>query len=182
MANTKKKRSIEWLIKNYISFFEDFGMNEENIRSYYEEWKFKNSHNIEDYLWHIFNILLAENASQSKDILKFYERNINIYLEMLYFRRKLEGKQANEIQKSLNRNKLQLQFDSSNIEFNVIIAVTKDCDACINLEGKEFPIRNVIKKDVIPYEICNRIQGCACVYTFRPKRDENDILIKKPTE
>lgn len=39
---------------------------------------------------------------------------------MLYFRRKLEGERANEIKKTINRNKLELQFESSNLELVVL--------------------------------------------------------------
>ena len=179
MPRTKNEKSIEWLIKNYMPFFDNFGMEEQNIRSYYEEWKVEFSTNINDFLWHIFNTLLHENATQSKDLERFYKRNIEIYFEMLYLRRKIEGKAANEIQQCLNRNKLQLQFESSNLELNVIVATTKDCEACKEIYNKEFPIRDVIKSDVIPYENCTRKIGCACVYTFKPIRDENDNLIRK---
>ena len=179
MANTKKVRTIEWLIKNHLSFFETFGMNEQNIRSYYEDWKIKSSDNINDFLWHIFNTLLNQNAAQSKDIIGYYERNIEIYLQMLNLRRKIERKPANEIQKCLNRNKLELRFESSNLELNVVVSTTTGCDACKEVYNKEFPIREVLKNDVIPYETCTRNAGCACVYTFRPIRDENENLIRK---
>ncbi len=162
-----------------MSFFETFGMNEQNIRSYYQEWKIEFSDNINDFLWHIFNTLLNENAAQSNDVLGFYKRNIEIYLQMLYFRRKIEGKKANEIQNCLNRNKLELKFESTDLELNVVVSTTKDCDSCKELEGKEFPIREVIKNDVIPYENCTREQGCACVYSFKTLRDKNDVLIRK---
>ena len=179
MAKPRKRKSIEWLIKNYMSFFENFGMQEENIRNYYQEWTLKFGDNAEDFLWHIFNKLLSENALQSKDIKGFYKRNIEIYMQMLYFRRKIEGKNANEIQQSLNRNKLELQFETSNLELNVQVSSAKDCDACKKISEQGYPIREVLKNDVIPYEACNRQNGCVCVYTFKPLRDENKSLITK---
>lgn len=162
-----------------MSFFENFGMQEENISTYYQEWTIKFGDNAEDFLWYIFNKLLSENASQSKDIIGFYERNIEIYTQMLYFRRKIEGKNANEIQQSLNRTKLELQFENSNLELNVKVSSANDCTACNEILEQEYPIREVLKSDVIPYESCNRENGCVCVYTFKPLRDKNNSLISK---
>ncbi len=179
MSNPRKRKSIEWLIKNYLSFFETFGLEEKGIRTSYQEWTTKFGDSVEDFLWHIFNTLLNENASQSTDLIGFYERNIDLYMQMLYFRRKIEGKAANEIQQTLNKNKLELQFESSNLELTVIVSKANDCEACQEISNKEYPIREVIKNDVIPYETCNRERGCVCGYTFKPLRDDNNSLIRK---
>ena len=179
MLNPEKRKTIEWLIINYMPFLETFGMQEENIRTFYQEWTTKFGDNVGDFLWNIFNKLLNENASQATDLILFYEQNIDLYMQMLYFRRKIEGKAANEIHQTLNRNKLELQFESSSLELSVIISTANDCDACKEISNKEYPIREVIKNDVIPYEKCNRERGCICGYTFKPLRDENNSLIRK---
>lgn len=179
MANTKKEKSIEWLIKNYMPFFETFGINEQNLRSYYQEWKIEFSDNIYDFLWHIFNTLLNENASQSKDVINFYKRNERIYTEMISFRRRIEKKPANELHKIWNKNRLELTYESSNLEMDIMISVSKDCEYFEKLNNKILSFKEALKNDIIPYEHCQREQGCVCGFLFQPKRDETGSLIRK---
>lgn len=180
MNSKKKKRTIEWLLKKYLSFFEKFGMTKENIVNHYEEWRLNRADIIEDYLWYIFNFLLNENAKQSKDITSFYKRNYEIYMQMLYLRRKIEGKPANEIQQALNYNRLGLNIETTPYEFDVIVIATSDCKACKNIDGKIFTVEKALEDKIIPYNHCERKQGCACTYGFRLRRGgENDRLIRK---
>lgn len=58
MAYKKKKKTIDWLLREYLPFFEKFGVTKENIISHYDSWKLNRVDRIEDYLWHIFNLLL----------------------------------------------------------------------------------------------------------------------------
>lgn len=174
-----QKKTIEWMLKKYLPFFRKFGMTEENILSHYNEWKLNRVDRIEDYLWYIFNFLLNENMKQSRNIVDLYKRNDEIYMQMLYFRRKIEGKPANEIQKALNYNRLELNIEKTKYEFDLIIIGTIDCEACKNIDGKIITVQQALKKEIIPYNECTRKQGCACLYSIKLKRDNNDRLIRK---
>lgn len=154
-------------------------MTEEGIISHYDQWKLNKVDRIEDYLWYIFNFLLNENAKQSKDIINFYKQNDEIYMQMLYFRRKIESKPANEIQQALNNNRLELKIETTQYEFDVIINTANDCEACQNIDRKIISIKEALKDKIIPYNECNRKQGCACLYNIKLKRDKNDRLIRK---
>lgn len=179
MSYTKKTKSIDWLIKNYMPFFKKFGLTEENILNQYEIWKLNRINRIEDYLWYLFNLLLFENVKQSTDLVDLYKRNDEIYNQMLYYRRKIEGKPANEIQKLLNYNRLELKIESTPYEFEVIVNATNDCKVCENLSGKSFSIKEALKDEIIPYKQCTRKQGCACVYSIKLTRDKEGRIIKK---
>lgn len=179
MGRKKQVKTIEWVIKKYMDFFKEFGMTEKNIRSYYAEWSVKHYERIEDFLWHVFNHLLHENASQSKDIIGFLKRNREIYLQMHHFRRVVEGKKAHEILQLLNRTKLELTFEQSNIETDVFVIGAPECKASQELRDEKFPIKDVFIKDVIPYDNCTRERGCVCCYGFEGKRDSGGSLIRK---
>lgn len=179
MAYQKKKKTIEWMLKEFLPFFKKFGMTRENILNHYEDWKLNRVDRVEDYLWYIFNFLLNENVKQSRDIINLYKRNDEIYMQMLYFRRKIEGKPANEIQQALNYNRLELKIETTPYEFDLIINGTKDCQACKNIDRKIITIKEALKNNIIPYNKCTRKQGCACLYSLKLKRDNNDRLIRK---
>ncbi len=162
-----------------MSFFESFGMDEINIHDYFEDWNLKHNHRIEDFLWHLFNTLLSENALQSKEITDFYNRNERIYNEMISFRRKIEKKPANEIHKIWNKNKLELTFESSNLEMDVIICASYDCEFKNEINNRIISFKEALKNAIIPYDNCKRKQGCVCCFVFQPKRDINGTLIRK---
>lgn len=182
MSKTEKKKDLDWLIKNYITFFEEFGMNEKNIIEYYQTWKKNRTESIEDFLWYIFNHLLSENAKQSESLKSLLERNEKIYSQMIYFRRRFEGKKANEIQKLYNTNKVNLDLESdlnSSFEMEFVIIGTNDCEQSKRVSEKTITIKQALENNIIPYEQCSRRQGCVCLMGMKAKRDENDRLILK---
>ncbi|AOW18423.1 hypothetical protein LPB03_13585 [Polaribacter vadi] len=185
MARNRKKKDLDWLFKNYLEFFEEFGMNKYNIVSYFQTWKKDRPEIIEDYLWFIFNHLLNENAKQSENYIDLLKRNDRIYSEMLHFRRKFEQKKANEIQKLYNENKVNLDLESnlhSNLEMEFIIIGTNDCEESKKISEKTITIKQAIENKTIPYEKCTRKQGCVCLMGLKPKRDEKGNLIWKKNE
>ena len=179
MGRKKQIKTIDWAIKKYMDFFQEFGMNEGNIRRYYAEWKVKHTESIEDFIWHIFNHLLHENASQSQDITGFLKRNRDIYLQMHNFRRVIEGKKAHEILQLLNKTKLELTYEQSNLEMDAFVVGAPDCTAFLTIQGKKFPIRDLFKKEVIPYDTCTRERGCVCGYAYEGRIDSQGSLIRK---
>ena len=177
----KKQKNIEWLIKNYMSFFKKFGMEEHNIRQYYLEWNKSDKDCIEDYIWFLFNNLIEQNQKQSKDLQGFYERNDLIYQEMIYFRRKHEGKPANEIQRLFNYNRVNLNLLQIDNQFywQFQIMIGNNCKACENLEGFKVSSDDALKNELIPYEKCDRKAGCTCMMALTAKRDKDGKLIFK---
>ena len=105
MSKTRKK-TIEWLLKNYTSLFEEFGVQENDIKERFEYWKEKQSEIVEDFLWSLFNGQLLENAKQANNLLELYSKNDRIYAEMLFFRRKTEKVPANKLLKLFNANRI----------------------------------------------------------------------------
>lgn len=179
MARKLKEKTLDWLIKNYMDFFIDFKMEEDNIRSHFEVWKIDHSGRVEDYLWYILNILLHENAVASATLKGFYERNNNIYSQMLWFRRKIEKKPANEIYELMIKSRANMQYESTNLYLTTKICSPSDCSLKDKLESLEVPLEVIIKEGVIPFSECDRANGCACIYLYNPTRDKNDRIIKK---
>lgn len=177
MGRKKQVKTIDWLIKNYIDFFKEFGMNEDNIRRYHNEWKEEFTESIEDFLWHIFNHLLHQNSFQSQDFIGLMNRNRDIYSQMLFFRRNIEGKKGNRILKILNQTKLSIQNEDSGLYWDVVVIGDDECEAYQKIKDKKFPIKDVIKKDVIPYDNCKRERGCVCEYGYLARRDSQGKLI-----
>jgi hypothetical protein len=179
MTNRKKVRTIDWLFKNYLSFFEQYGMSRQNILNHYDEWKINKVDRIEDYVWYIFNFLLNENAKQSTDTISFYKRNNDIYCQMLLYRRKIEGKPANEIQRALNSNRLRLKIETVKYEFNVVVIGANDCEFSKDIDKNIYTVKEALDDKIIPYNECSRKQGCSCLYSIKFKTDENNRLIRK---
>lgn len=183
MTNKKKLRTIDWLLYNYLSFFEQYGISRQNILNHHDKWKINKVDRIEDYVWYMFNFLLNENAKQSTDIVSFYKRNNDIYCQMLLFSRKIEGKSANEIQRVLNNNRLRLNIETVKYEFSIVVIGTNDCEISKEIDKKIYTVKEALDDKIIPYNECNRKQGCCCLYSIKFKTDENDrliIKIKKP--
>tara|TARA_R110001606_G_scaffold113742_1_gene240974 strand:- start:628 stop:1185 length:558 start_codon:yes stop_codon:yes gene_type:complete len=181
MSKARNKKDLDWLIKNYMTFFEEFGMNEKNIIEHYPTWKKNRTESIEDYLWYIFKYLLNENAKQSENLTNLFERNEKIYSHMISFRRRYEGKKANEIQKLYNENKVNLDLESdlhSSLEMEFVIIGAKDCKEGKKICEKIITKKQAIENNTIPYEQCSRIKGCVCLMAMKPKRDKNGRLIR----
>lgn len=179
MGRKKQVKTIDWLIKNYIDFFQEFGMEEDNIRKYYAEWKLKFGERIEDFLWHIFNHLLQENATQSQDIKGFYKRSWLIYSEMVRFRRKHEGKKENELWEQAVKNKLAMTYEQATIELDAFVIGAPECEALQEIKDIKLPIGEMVKKDIIPYNKCTRERGCVCFYSCLGRKDSQGRYISR---
>ena len=120
MGQQKQILDLDWLIKKYMPFFQQFGMEEKNIRSHYLKWSENRPALVKDYLWFIFQQLLFESAKQSHSESDLYKNQVIIYSEMLDFRRRIEKAKANEI--------LQLRFEAE------IRQVTSDTNLLLEIE------------------------------------------------
>lgn len=181
-----RKRSIDWLIKNYLPFLEQFGMDEKNIReNYTKNWENKDRADVYSYLWSIFNVLIDENfkQSQGKSLEGYYSRNSKIYGQMATFLVKYKKKPAGHIQKAYNENSLQSYFEGfkdNSFQIDVkIICGAVDCKYGKELEEKIFTMEEALEDSIIPYEKCTNDLGCFCSYFIVPKRDDNNNLIFK---
>jgi len=92
------------------------------------------------------------------------------YYEMADFLNK-EGKDNKHLRKIGYQIKLKLQpkelksYTDSGVLGKVEILACKDsCDACKNLNGKIFSIKEAELKNPIPVEDCIHKYGCRCVY------------------
>ncbi|MFB9058032.1 hypothetical protein ACFFU9_14905 [Mariniflexile ostreae] len=181
-----RKRSIEWLIKNYLPFLETFGMDEKNIReNYVNNWVNKDKNDVESYLWSIFNLLIDENLKQSKakNLEGYYDRNMKIYSKMSIFLRKYKSKPAGHLQKLYNENYIKKENQSfKDNTFHMDVAIyckAIDCKFGDEVDGKLISIKEALENSIIPYDKCTSEVGCLCFYSIRPRRDENDDLIYK---
>lgn len=191
-----RKRSIEWLIKNYLPFLETFGMDEKNIReNYVNNWVNKDKNDVESYLWSIFTLLIDENLKQSKakNLEGYYSRNMKIYGQMSTFLIKYKRKPAGHLQKLYNEN--YIKQENQNFKDNtfhmdvVVICGAIDCKYGKKLENKLFSMKEALENSIIPYNKCTNEFGCLCRYAMKARRDENgdliykdDNLIKKKSE
>lgn len=182
-----QKRTIDWMINNYMPLFEKFGVKEQNIRNDYKNtWQkeLKDS-NIDTYLIAIFNYLINENYKQSKvknlDLKGFYERNRDVYQEMVLFKRKYKKQKVNHIHKLYNENYIKaLAEDQSDLILDaVIICGGTKCIHTESLSGKKISLEEAIENTAIPYDECSSEYGCCCTYGLKPRRGEEGNLIFK---
>ncbi len=163
----KKERTLDWLIKKYMTFLSSFGMEENDIREHYATWKLKsNNIQIEDFLWHIFQMLLHDTAIQAKSEYELHQNHSKIYSEMTKFRRQVEKKKENRLhQLSLSENILAMQ---ANLGTKLSVVVIADCcPYCNSLNGNVYEIKDALKNKYLGSEKCTRELGCRCVYAFR---------------
>lgn len=173
----KKILDLDWLITEYMPFFSEFGMTEENVRGYYETWSKNRPALIKDYLWFIFQSLLYESAKQSKTEQELYKYQNMIYMEMLWFRRKVEKVKANEILQLALASLVRKTISETNFQLKVEIISGHCCPYCDNLNQHMFSSEEVLKNQYLGSRDCTNPQGCNCTYAFVPMRDEDDNLI-----
>lgn len=182
----RRKRSIDWLLKNYFPFLERFGMDEKNIReNYTKNWENKDKADVESYLWSIFNLLIDENfkQSQGKDLGGYYDRNREIYGQMATFLVKYKKKPATYLRKLYNENYINQKYlEMKDNIFQIAVSVicgSIDCKCGNELKDKLFSMEEAIENNIIPYDKCTDELGCFCFYGVAPRRDESNDLIYK---
>ncbi|MDG4951336.1 hypothetical protein NLM59_10390 [Weeksellaceae bacterium KMM 9724] len=174
----KKKRDFNWVVKNYISFFNRFNIDEEALKSKYLLWNKNNSQPIEDFVWYMFNSMLDENAKKNQPLNEFYQKNAEIYSEMTSFRRVHEGKTENELYKLYNENSVKANVYNSKVELEVAIIGAPDCIQGRKLNKKMISVEEALENTIIPYDECSR-GACMCMYSVVSKHDSDGSLIFK---
>ena len=171
--------SMDWLIENYLSFFAQFGLGEEDIRSHFEQWKQKSgSNSVKDYAWYLFQVLLGETARQVTNEADLYKNQFEIYSRMWEFRITHEKTKDNSLVRLMEEARIKAALVQLPYEFTVQV-LTNCCPHCDQLKGKEFTPEDVLKNHYVGSEECTRESGCACRYLTVPKKDADGQLINK---
>lgn len=84
--------NLEWLINDYKSFLEKFGLDEGSVRAHYPEWQSQSGKSdARDYLWYLFQVILGETAKQVTHPTDLQKNNLEIYNAMWFFQTHVEG-------------------------------------------------------------------------------------------
>lgn len=166
---TKKVFDIEWVIRNYLPFFSEFGMTEQSLRDSYITWSSKRPKLAKDYVWFLFQNLLFETAKQSETQQELFKHHNTIYSEMLLFRRKIERKKANEILQLFLSNLIKKTIAETNFILKVQIISGHCCPYCDSLNGQITSVEETLKKMQLGSKNCSNLKGCNCTYAFVPK-------------
>lgn len=176
MPRSKQILDLDWLIKKYLPFLQQFGMSEDNIRSYFNVWSENRPALVKDYLWFLFHQLLKESAKQSHSESELYSHQITIYSEMLAFRRRVEKVKANEILQLLLEAKVLKTITDSNLKFDVKINSGYCCSYCDSLNNKLFAVDVILENKYLGSKSCTNQFGCNCTYSFIALRNEDGRL------
>jgi len=174
----KKDFTIDRLIKDYMGYLSTHGMEEENLREHWEwyQQKFPGA-SCRDYLLYIFNKLLVAIARDSPDLSHFYRYNDELYLQMTYFRRKWEGKKANDLLKLAYENRIEGMKHGFQKKFNIVFHAGKCCGYCDSNHLRELTLEEYEYNPLVGSDLCTSERGCSCVYTFKMLKDEKGDLI-----
>jgi hypothetical protein len=177
----KSDHTLDWMIDNYMPFFMQFGMDEGNLRRQYEVWKAKSSnHRVHDYLWYIFQILLAESAKQSPNELELYRNNFKIHCKMWEFRIKVEGKKANDIKQLVEESRVRMETLQAPSYIEIKVSSGHCCPYCDGLNGMVFSPEDVLENQYLASDKCTRERGCNCRYVSVVMRnDDGSLKIKE---
>jgi hypothetical protein len=175
----KREYTIDWMLKNYMSFFQEFGMDETNIRHNFPIWSKNRPPLVKDYLWYIFQLLLIESAKQSMGEQALLLNQRKIYATMLDFRRRIEHKPANEILQLMLKADVRRNQLESSVKYKVVIISGNCCPYCNSLNEKQFEFEEVLANQYLGSIHCTRERGCICAYGYEALRDKNSRLIFK---
>ncbi|RYZ24594.1 MAG: hypothetical protein EOO16_00380 [Chitinophagaceae bacterium] len=175
----RKPYTLDWLIKNYLKFFAgDFGMEEGNIRRYYQEWSAKaKNDSVGDYLWHLFHELLDRipKASLSPELYAKYFSEV--YYKMWEFMVYHENRPANDCLQLGMEYRLIYEEQTLPFKFDVKISSGHCCPYCDSLNGMMVTLQQVYQNKYLASHKCTRPSGCNCRYASVPKRRKDGSLV-----
>jgi 6-phosphogluconate dehydrogenase len=156
-------KDLDWLFKNYQTFFDKFGMNKENIADVYYEWKEDEADTILKYLWAIFEKLLYETYEQVLQPEAKFKILSLILEEMWNYKRNYLGEKANDIYKKYLYCQLKLiQFSAMTVMVSVV--AVRCCPYCDALNGKQLSVEEALQNQFLPAVRCINEVGCSCYY------------------
>jgi hypothetical protein len=155
------------LDKKFQLLFETIGLSKEEYKRRRKLWEkeYQGQNNIEDFIWHLFDILEIEltNKGQKQLLEKYY------YAKALFL--ETQEKDCHELLKQMSYMKLLLEKESGlSIKVKILTAGDSTCAYCKSLEGKVFSIEEALEKMPLPNPKCkNGYRMCRCKYIIEYK-------------
>lgn len=157
--------NIDWLVQQYASFFQKFGIDRNDLISHYGFWREKSgSDSVTDYLWYLFHVLLGETKKQVTDQSDYHRNLHEIYLMMLEFRVNVEGQKDNSLVQLIIKNRIQLWQRELPYPFRLQAISLNCCPYCESINGQVFDAEQVLKNPHFASPECTNNPGCSCGY------------------
>lgn len=176
-----KTLTLDKFLKEFFPFLKQHGMEEDNIRSYFETWKA--SHPVgsfNDFAWMIFNRILYEIPRQiPTSHPNFYKYQSDTYFNMAIFQRQYENKTGNHVWSDMLRCYVQEQEDKSDLLVNYVIVGTPQCSHSMQYDGRQYGHAEILEELRVFNKNCSREKGCICRVCAVGVRDENGKLISR---
>lgn len=158
-------QDVDWLVKNYASFFKKFGIDKTTLAGHYEAWKTQsNEGTVKAYLWYLFHVLLGETKKQVTNRSDYHRNLHDIYIAMLEFTVGVEGRNGNPIILAIIRNRIQQWQTEITYPFRLQAISLNCCSYCEQFNGQEFSPEEVLQKPHFASDQCTKKDGCSCGY------------------
>ena len=156
---------LDWLVKNYAAFFENFGIDSNDLIAHFEVWKTESKDSsVTNYLWYLFHVLLGETRKQVSNPSDYHRNMHDIYLKMLEFRTGVEGQKVNSLVQLIIQNRIQQWQHELPYKFRLQAISLNCCDYCELINGQVFEVEEVLKNPYFASSQCTKETGCSCGY------------------
>ena len=156
---------LDWLVNNYASFFEKFGISRTDLVAHFNDWKAQSKRSsVTDYLWYLFHVLLGETMKQVSQPADLHRNLDEIYLKMLAFRTGVEVRKDNPLIRQIIRNRIQLWQHELSQPFRLHSISIDCCSYCERINGQVFEVEQVLQDPYFASEKCTKETGCSCGY------------------
>lgn len=156
---------MDWLVKNYASFFEGFGIGTSALISHYGEWQVQSRDtSINHYLWYLFHVLIGESKKQLSSRSDLHRNLHEIYLKMLEFRINVEQQKDNGLVQLIMKNKIQQWQAELSYRFHLQAVSLNCCPHCEAINGRIYEAEQVLQNPYFASEQCTKETGCSCGY------------------
>ena len=157
--------TLDWLLQQYGSFFQKFGIEQNDLVSHYTIWKEKSGdESVTNYLWYLFHVLLGETRKQLTNPGDYHRNLHEIYLMMLAFRVNVEGQKDNGLVQAIIKNRIQLWQRELPYPFRLQAISLNCCSYCESINGQVFEADDVLKNPHFASPHCTAEKGCSCGY------------------
>jgi hypothetical protein len=156
---------LDWLVKNYASFFEKFGIGNNELVAHFNDWKAqRKSSSVTDYLWYLFHVLLGETRKQVTQPADYHRNLDEIYIKILEFRTGVEGQKDNPLIRQIIRNRIQQWQHELSKPFRLQAISIDCCPYCERINGQVFDVEQVLQEPYFASDQCTKESGCSCGY------------------
>jgi hypothetical protein len=157
----KLPKDLDWMLGNYMEFFEKFDMNKSNITTVFFQWKMDNEGGVKEYLWDIFEKLLYE-AEQLENKISKYRVQLIIYKEMSNYKVEVKGDNGNEYYRKFLHCGLMLY--NLYKQQTVRIASGSCCPFCDALNEQRMLADEALERQPLASSDCTNELCCTCLY------------------